>query len=358
MARLRLENISKSFGNVSVIDNVNLDIEHGEFTVLVGPSGCGKSTLLRLITGLENASNGSIFIDDVDVTNIKPARREVAMVFQSYALFPHMNVAQNIGFGLQLAKLPKNEIDARVLETAKILRVENLLDRKPRQLSGGQRQRVAIGRSIIRNPKVFLFDEPLSNLDAALRVLMRLEITRLHKRLGATMVFVTHDQTEAMTLANRIVVINAGIIEQMGPPVDLYNRPENQFVAGFIGSPAMNFIDTDLSFNESSPVMTIGNTQLELDPSLNALPVGQAILGIRPEHIAITELDKGDFNAEVEILEHLGAEMLIHLNTEMKSNSLTLRTEPDLKLIPGERIGIKLKKHYIHLFSPDGIRLN
>ena len=237
MGEIELRRVSKSFGTTEVIDCVDFKVAHGEFVVIVGPSGCGKSTLLRLITGLDEITDGQIFIDDINVTRERPSRRGVAMVFQSYALFPHLTVEDNIGFGLRLAGVAKPKIKERVLETARILRVEDLLERKPRQLSGGQRQRVAIGRSIIRDPKVFLFDEPLSNLDAALRVIMRLELARLHKRLGATMIYVTHDQTEAMTLADRIIVMNAGRIEQVGSPLELYERPANKFVAGFIGSP-------------------------------------------------------------------------------------------------------------------------
>ena len=242
MAELALHGVSKSFGSVLAVDGVDLAIAHGEFVVLVGPSGCGKSTLLRMISGLESASAGRILIGGRDVTDVAPAKRGVAMVFQSYALFPHMTAAQNIGFGLRLAKVPKAEIARRVAEVAATLQIEELLERYPRELSGGQRQRVAIGRSIIRDPQVFLFDEPLSNLDAALRVRMRLEIARLRDRLDATMVYVTHDQTEAMTLADRIVVLDHGRIEQVGPPEELYDAPANRFVAGFIGAPAMNFI--------------------------------------------------------------------------------------------------------------------
>ena len=247
MARLVLEGVSKHFGAILAVDGVDLQIEHGEFVVLVGPSGCGKSTMLRTISGLESVSAGRIQIGDREVTHVAPARRGVAMVFQSYALFPHMSAAENIGFGLRLARVPKNEIARRVTEVAKTLQIEALLDRYPRQLSGGQRQRVAIGRSIIRDPEVFLFDEPLSNLDAALRVRMRLEIARLRDRLNATMIYVTHDQTEAMTLADRIVVFNQGRIEQIGAPVDLYDAPANLFVAGFIGAPAMNFIPAEIA---------------------------------------------------------------------------------------------------------------
>ncbi|MFM2279705.1 MAG: sn-glycerol-3-phosphate transporter ATP-binding protein UgpC, partial [Pseudomonadota bacterium] len=241
MTQLSLRAIRKSFGALEVIRGVDLDVEAGEFVVFVGPSGCGKSTMLRMIAGLEDVTDGIIEIAGRDVTTTAPAKREIAMVFQSYALFPHMTVAENIGFGLKLAGLAKDEISRRVDEIARTLQIAHLLERVPRELSGGQRQRVAIGRAIIRQPKIFLFDEPLSNLDAALRVQMRLEIARLHVRLGATMIYVTHDQTEAMTLADRIVVFNKGRIEQVGAPMELYERPANMFVAGFIGAPSMNF---------------------------------------------------------------------------------------------------------------------
>ena len=242
MTQLSLRAIRKSFGALEVIRGVDLDVETGEFVVFVGPSGCGKSTMLRMIAGLEDVTDGAIEIAGRGVTTTAPAKREIAMVFQSYALFPHMTVAENIGFGLKLAGLPREEISRRVDDIAKTLQIGHLLERVPRELSGGQRQRVAIGRAIIRQPKILLFDEPLSNLDAALRVQMRLEIARLHVRLGATMIYVTHDQTEAMTLADRIVVFNKGRIEQVGAPMELYERPANMFVAGFIGAPSMNFL--------------------------------------------------------------------------------------------------------------------
>lgn len=355
MADLRLENVSKRFGDVQVINGVDFEAGHGEFIVFVGPSGCGKSTLLRLITGLEEASAGRILIGGEDMTGMKPSKRGVAMVFQSYALFPHLTVEDNIGFGLRLAKLPKAQIAAQVAEAARILQIEDLLDRKPRQLSGGQRQRVAIGRSIIRDPKVFLFDEPLSNLDAALRVQMRLEIARLHKRLGATMVYVTHDQTEAMTLADRIVVINRGRIEQVGSPIDLYDHPVNRFVAGFIGSPAMNFIEVTEQGSPDGKFLAAGS--LRIEPS-GRRTAGVAAIGIRPEHVELTGPEDGEFPATIEIVEKLGAESLVHLQHDASDVPLTMRTSPDRRLRSGETVHVRLNKDRIHIFGGDGRVLN
>ncbi len=247
MSYLKLEGVEKSYGAARIIRGVDIAAEKGEFVVFVGPSGCGKSTLLRMVAGLEEVSGGEIFIEGARVTDLEPAQRKVSMVFQSYALFPHMSVRDNIAFGLKMSKVPQAEIDRQVAEAARILRMEDLLDRKPRQLSGGQRQRVAIGRAIVRHPKLFLFDEPLSNLDAELRAQMRVEIARLHRNLGVTMIYVTHDQVEAMTLADRIVVLRAGQVEQIGSPKDLYERPANTFVAGFIGSPKMNFLSATVT---------------------------------------------------------------------------------------------------------------
>ncbi len=352
MAELRLANVSKRFDDVEVINGVDFEAAHGEFVVFVGPSGCGKSTLLRLITGLEEASGGRIFIGGEDMTGLKPSKRGVAMVFQSYALFPHMTVEENIGFGLRLAKLSKEEIRKSVAEAARILQVEELLDRKPRQLSGGQRQRVAIGRSIIRDPKVFLFDEPLSNLDAALRVQMRLEIARLHKRLGATMIYVTHDQTEAMTLADRIVVINRGRIEQVGSPIELYDRPANRFVAGFIGSPAMNFIEVTEKDTPDGTMLVSGSIRI----AAKQHPVtGATSIGIRPEHVEITNPDDADFAASIEIVEKLGAESLVYLQTDASGASpITMRTSPEDPLRDGETVHVRLNRDRIHIFGADG----
>lgn len=354
MANLRIEGVRKSFGDQEVIRGVDLSVDHGEFLVFVGPSGCGKSTMLRLITGLEDVSAGRIFIDEEDVTQEKPSKRGVAMVFQSYALFPHMTVEQNIGFGLRLSKVPKETISQKVAEVAAILQVEDLLARKPRQLSGGQRQRVAIGRSIIGNPKVFLFDEPLSNLDAALRVQMRLEITRLHKRLGTTIVYVTHDQTEAMTLADRIVVFNKGVIEQTGSPMELYERPANKFVASFIGSPAMNFLDGELAAADGAIELRIGTASIKAkrlsSMAVRPMPV---VFGIRPEHISIAG-DEGLLQAKIEIVEKLGSESVVYFQTEISLAPLVMRAQPGLPLAPGDIVNLQFDLENMHLFGNDG----
>ena len=288
MADVKLVNLKKSYGNVDIIKGVSLDIKHGEFVVFVGPSGCGKSTLLRMISGLEEITAGELWIDGKLVNEAQPRERGIAMVFQSYAIFPHMTVRENIGFGLTLAGTPKAEKEKAVNEAARILQMEHLLDRKPSQLSGGQRQRVAIGRSIVRKPKVFLFDEPLSNLDAALRVDMRMEIGKLHKDLAATMIYVTHDQVEAMTLADKIVVLRAGEVMQVGSPLELYHNPANQFVAGFLGSPKMNFLDVDVKEAANGRV-TVASAALEPVSIPHAIgryaAGGRAVLGVRPQFL-------------------------------------------------------------------------
>ena len=335
MAQLQLSDLRKSFGPVQVIKGLDLDIADGEFIVFVGPSGCGKSTTLRMIAGLEDATAGVIALDGRDVTRTRPADRGIAMVFQSYALFPHMTVADNIGFGLQLQKQDRVTITKRVAEVAETLQLTPLLARYPRELSGGQRQRVAIGRAIIRNPKVFLFDEPLSNLDAALRVQMRLEIARLHQRLGATMVYVTHDQVEAMTLADRIVVFNDGRIEQVGTPMDLYETPANRFVAGFIGAPAMNFL----------PVR-VTEARLEV-PGMEPTPAppgkeAAIELGVRPEHLAVVERSTADLAGEVELIERLGAETYAYVRVPGLPSDLTIRLPGETEIRPRSSIGLKI----------------
>lgn len=346
MAEVSLKQIRKSFGPVEVIKGVDLEIKRGEFVVFVGPSGCGKSTMLRMISGLEDVTSGSIGIDGRDVTRVSPSKRELAMVFQSYALFPHLTVGENIGFGLKLNKVPKAEIEARVKEVAKTLQLDTLLDRTPRQLSGGQRQRVAIGRSIIRNPKVFLFDEPLSNLDAALRVQMRLEIARLHKELdNVTMIYVTHDQVEAMTLADRIVVFNGGKIEQVGTPMELYHNPANAFVAGFIGAPAMNFLSGEIQAGGS---LELGGVRLQ--PAKSVQFSGKAKVGIRPEHIELVQADQSDFEAKVEFIEKLGSETIMYMRTPVSNELVTLRMDGGLSLPADETIYAKINREHIHVF--------
>ena len=329
-----------------MIRGVDLNINKGEFVVFVGPSGCGKSTILRLISGLETVSSGQILFDGKDMTRTAPSRRQLAMVFQSYALFPHLNVAENIGFGLSLAKTPKAEITQRVMEVAKTLQLDSLLDRAPRQLSGGQRQRVAIGRSIIRNPKVFLFDEPLSNLDAALRVSMRLEIARLHRELGdVTMIYVTHDQIEAMTLADRIVVLNGGQIEQVGTPMELYENPANTFVAGFVGAPSMNFIRCSV---DAEGVVRSGPVSIR--PTRSPEILGEAVLGIRPEHLTLVASGRGTFDAEVELVERLGAESLVYLHAPFFERPITVRTGDAVDLTERKIVGVWIDLENLHVF--------
>ncbi len=343
MARVTLENIRKSFGDVEVIRDVSLDIARGEFMVLVGPSGCGKSTMLRLISGLEDVSDGTIRIGGRDVTRVAPSKRKLAMVFQSYALFPHLDVAGNIGFGLSLARTPARETEQRVRDVAERLGIADLLTRMPRQLSGGERQRVAIGRAIIRDPAVFLFDEPLSNLDAALRVRMRLEIARLHKALdGVTMIYVTHDQTEAMTLADRIAVINRGRVEQVGTPMELYHHPANTFVAGFIGAPAMNFLDGTVE--TSGAVAFAGATIMPRHPVSHR---GRATIGLRPEAFRLASTGEADLVARLDHIEPLGAETLLHFNTP-----LTVRVNDAISAAEGDILGLVVDRTRIHVFAP------
>ena len=352
MAKLVLEQVTKRFGNVAVINGVDLEIAHGEFIVFVGPSGCGKSTILRVISGLEAVSTGRVLIDNHDVTHTAPAKRGVAMVFQSYALFPHMTVAQNIGFGLKLARIKQPEIDERVAKVAKVLHLEQLLNRLPKQLSGGQRQRVAIGRSIIRDPQVFLFDEPLSNLDAALRVRMRLEIARLRNRLDATMVYVTHDQTEAMTLADRIVVLNGGRIEQVGSPMDLYHKPETRFVAGFIGSPSMNFLAAiikDVTGNEVA-VEYDGRVISGIAKRCSEFRVGQRVtLGIRPDELKKTTR-AGIISGRIANLEYLGNHVIAYAQTKL-GEQLTVQLAPFNSLRANQDINLTCEASSWHVFA-------
>jgi multiple sugar transport system ATP-binding protein len=330
MGSITLQNVSKSFGSSSVISEVNLEISNGEFVVFVGPSGCGKSTLLRLIAGLEDPTSGKIFIDGRDVTGQAPARRELSMVFQSYALYPHMSVYGNIAFPLKMAGEDKKLIEKKVREAARILNLSDYLDRKPRQLSGGQRQRVAIGRAIVRQPKAFLFDEPLSNLDAALRVNMRLEISELHHQLKTTMIYVTHDQVEAMTMADKIVVLNAGHIEQVGSPLELYRSPANRFVAGFIGSPKMNFVQGPQSKRYKAHT-----------------------IGVRPEHISLSKT-QGDWNGTVGVAEHLGSDTFLHVHVD-GIGQVTARADGEFDLKHGERVFLTPNEAKVHRFDEHGI---
>jgi multiple sugar transport system ATP-binding protein len=353
MAEVVLKNVQKSFGRVKVIHGVDLDIRDGEFVVFVGPSGCGKSTLLRLIAGLEDITAGDLFIGNERVNDLVPAKRGIAMVFQSYALYPHMNVYDNMAFGLELAKFSKEEIDAKVREAARMLQIDQLLDRKPRQLSGGQRQRVAIGRAIVRNPKVFLFDEPLSNLDAALRVQTRIEIAKLHADTHATMIYVTHDQVEAMTLADRIVVLNGGRIEQVGTPLELYHRPANLFVAGFIGSPQMNFLEckvVGIGQGEVLVDLPSGGT-LAVPASPDGIRTGDVLtLGIRPDHVQIAA--EGPLEGRVELVEELGENHLLYV--DVGGRRLTVREPGDARHAPGSTVTLDLAREPCHLFRGSG----
>ncbi len=356
MATVQLNQVRKSFDSTEIIKGVDLTIHDRDLTVFVGPSGCGKSTLLRLIAGLEDITSGDLLIDGQRVNDIPPARRGLALVFQSYALYPHMNVADNMSFSLKLAGIPKEERQQKVLEAARILNLETFLERKPKELSGGQRQRVAIGRSIVRNPKVFLFDEPLSNLDAALRVRMRLELTRLHRQLGATMIYVTHDQVEAMTMADRIVVLRAGIVEQVGSPMDLYRNPRNLFVAGFIGSPRMNFLEAVVTqTNPSDMTVTLaGNTTVDLPlTSASIQPGDKLTLGIRPEHLTLAPAGAKTLPAQVGAVEHLGSESYLHLHAS-SGEPLTVRVNGETDVVPDQHIHLNLHPKFLHLFNAEG----
>ena len=370
MSFLRLEGIEKRYGAVNVINGVTIAAREGEFVVFVGPSGCGKSTLLRMIAGLEEVSTGDVFIDGARVTDVEPAKRQVSMVFQSYALFPHMSVRDNIAFGLKMSKVPRAEIDKQVAEAARILQMEPLLDRKPRQLSGGQRQRVAIGRAIVRHPKLFLFDEPLSNLDAELRAQMRVEIARLHRALGVTMVYVTHDQVEAMTLADRIVVLRGGRVEQAGPPTELYEAPANIFVAGFIGSPKMNFVAATVSAREGSTVeLTHPSLLAPLRVAARQPPGGQqgrqatpkagdsVSLGLRPEHLAFGD-GPNRIALTADLCESLGGSTLVYGQTSSAGTpgeTMVLQTPGRRMLGKGEAFTAGFDAAQAYVFDKDGL---
>ena len=356
MATVELRGIHKSFGNVNVIDNVNLQIEDGEFVVFVGPSGCGKSTLLRMIAGLEDINSGDIFIDGELMNDVPSSKRGIAMVFQSYALYPNMTLYENMAFGLKLANKPKDEIDAAVLQAAKILHIEHLLDRKPKALSGGQRQRVAIGRAITRKPRVFLFDEPLSNLDAALRTKMRIEFSRLHDELKTTMIYVTHDQIEAITLADRIVVLSQGKIEQIGSPMELYHHPANLFVAGFIGSPRMNFVEGLLaSIGETTAIVLRGGETIVVNIDTRRARVGdRATIGIRPEHVALPAIDANIVNGRTTLVEPMGDSTLIYFDATGADDGLTVRASPDFRIGKGDRTSLSFPDRHCYLFDQNG----
>ena len=329
MGSLQLKSVRKSFGNVDVIKGIDLDVKDGEFVIFVGPSGCGKSTLLRIIAGLEDATSGSITIDGTEVVTVPPAKRGIAMVFQSYALYPHLTVKDNMGLGLKQAGAPKEEIEKRVAKASAMLSLDKYLARRPAEMSGGQRQRVAIGRAIVREPKLFLFDEPLSNLDAALRVNTRLEIARLHRELKATMIYVTHDQVEAMTLADKIVVLDAGVIQQVGSPMELYNRPANLFVAGFIGSPGMNFIDAE----------RLGVTDAKT-------------IGVRPEHLTLSR-ESGEWQGKVVHVEHLGADTIVYVESD-KVGSFTVRLFGEHHYEVGDTVYATPAAGQTHRFDAEG----
>jgi ABC-type sugar transport system ATPase subunit len=345
MAEVRLQGVTKSYGAVRALSDVTLDIADGEFAVFVGPSGCGKSTLLRSIAGLESISSGTVSIGGADVTKVAPSDRGVAMVFQSYALYPHMTVRENMDFGMRINGMSLSERTVRIAEAARILQLGDYLDRKPSQLSGGQRQRVAIGRAIVKQPKVFLFDEPLSNLDAKLRVQMRVELEALHGQLGATMIYVTHDQVEAMTMADKIVVLNGGRIEQVGPPMELYHRPATEFVAGFIGAPSMNFLDVQA---DAGRLVYAG---APLARQVGAQ--GAVRLGIRPEHVAIAAEGAGDLDVRVDLRESLGGDSYLYVSTA-SGDRLVVRADGDTPLDTGARIGLMLPPERVHLFGADG----
>lgn len=346
MSDVKLNSIRKKYDNLEVIHGIDLHISNGEFCVFVGPSGCGKSTLLRMIAGLEEVTEGSIEIAARDVTRIDPADRGIAMVFQSYALYPHMTVAENMGFGLKMTGHSKTEINSKVQEASKILRLENFLTRKPKALSGGQRQRVAIGRAIVRGPKVFLFDEPLSNLDAELRVEMRIEIARLHKEIGATMIYVTHDQVEAMTLADKIVVLKDGNVEQSGSPMELYKNPNNRFVAGFIGSPSTNFFKAEIN-NKNLRIPALGNRIVPVKIAANKAKTSLEV-GIRPQNLEVHPDESSDLH--IEFRERLGGVSYDYLKTPT-GESLTVETKSDDEIKPGTKVSVGFKESDVLIFD-------
>ena len=352
MADININTINKYYGDVHVIKDISLDIKSQSFTVLVGPSGCGKSTMLRMIAGLEDINSGTISIDGEVVNDLPPKQRNIAMVFQSYALYPHMTVFDNMAFGLKLEKRSKDEINERVQEAARILQIEEYLQRKPKQLSGGQRQRVAIGRAITRKPKVFLFDEPLSNLDAALRVQMRVELAKLHDQLNATMIYVTHDQTEAMTLADDIVVLDEGIVSQKGSPMELYSNPSNLFVGGFIGSPKMNFVDSKIlsATNDSTEIDIFGTSKITIPKTSSNSSNGDSVtLGIRPEHLLVNQDGDASWESKVFVVEKLGSGTFLYL--EKDGEPLVVETEGDSNIKVGDTVKVGFTASRCQLFD-------
>ncbi|GAB5511264.1 MAG: sn-glycerol-3-phosphate ABC transporter ATP-binding protein UgpC [Hyphomicrobiales bacterium] len=361
MADIVLKNVYKSFGSVDVIKGIDLEAKHGEFVVFVGPSGCGKSTLLRMICGLERITSGHLLLDGEDMSEVEASDRGTAMVFQSYALYPHMTVAENMSFSMRMAKVDKSLIKKRVDQAADILQIKHLLDRKPKEMSGGQRQRVAIGRAIVRQPKVFLFDEPLSNLDAELRVQMRVELSKLHHEIGATMIYVTHDQVEAMTMADRIVVLRDGLVEQIGSPLELYSKPDNRFVAGFMGSPQMNFLEGTLEASDGvmATVTAAGSPNDIHIPLREGATVRQGqkvFIGIRPEHFAVSHGDMG-LTVNVDVVENLGGLAFAYGKTEM-GQDVILKADSETPLTFGTQVKAALQAEYCHLFDEDGLTVS
>lgn len=356
MAHVLLENVCKAYGSLYVVRDLNLKIEDGELLVLVGPSGCGKTTTLRMIAGLEEITSGNLYIGDRRVNEVPPKDRDIAMVFQSYALYPHMTVAENMGFGLRLRGFPKAEIDRRVREAARLLGIEDLLERKPKALSGGQRQRVAMGRAIVRNPKVFLFDEPLSNLDAKFRVTMRIELKMLQRKLGTTTVYVTHDQTEAMTLADRIAVMEGGLLRQVGTPQDVYDEPSDLFVAGFIGSPAMNFLKGHVELGDAGLVVRTEAMVIKPDARqaqvLGTLVGSEVTIGVRPGGFVLGQEGAGLLHGRVEVIEHLGNEKYAYVRSQ--DGVITVWLPRDAKITEGENATFSVAPGQVHIFDSNG----
>jgi multiple sugar transport system ATP-binding protein len=356
---IQMRGVAKHFGKTRVLEKIDLEIKNGEFCVFVGPSGCGKSTLLRLIAGLESVSTGDLSIDGKRMNDVEPSKRGIAMVFQSYALYPHMTVYKNLAFGLKLGQIEQREADRRIRDAARMLQIEQLLDRLPKQLSGGQRQRVAIGRAITRQPKIFLFDEPLSNLDAALRVSMRSELSRLHKQLKTTMVYVTHDQVEAMTMADRIVILNAGHVEQVGPPLEVYHRPRTVFAAGFLGSPKMNFLRGEISEVTSDGVTVAlkGGGSAKARVKSDGAKVGDSVtVGIRPEHLKVTPGEKGPISAAVQLVEDLGDHSIMHIDREAVDGRVLAKVET-VPASEGQKVSFEIPVEECHVFDAKGIAL-